>query len=260
MKVTILGARGSIATSGRDVQEFGGATSCVLVETDKEAVFIDAGTGIMNSPDLGDRRISILISHPHMDHLGGLPFFPYLYEPGCKIDIYAANRNGLSTTMQLDRMISPPLWPLRVVDYKSDVVCHDIRHPFSIGDIHIDLLESHHPGGCTLFRVTHEDRSLVYATDYEHEIESLDELVSFSEGTDLLLYDAQYTDEEYEEKKGFGHSTAGMGLRVMKESGAKQIRFVHHDPRHTDEMMRKMESAVGSDTVAYAREGEVIEL
>ena len=78
MKVTILGARGSIATSGRDVQEFGGATSCVLVETDKEAVFIDAGTGIMNSPDLGDRRISILISHPHMDHLGGLPFFPYL--------------------------------------------------------------------------------------------------------------------------------------------------------------------------------------
>ncbi len=260
MKITILGARGSIAISGKEVQEFGGATSCVLVQTDEEALFIDAGTGIISSPDIGERRISVLISHPHIDHLTGLPFFPYIYEKDRQIDVYAVRRGNLSTSMMLDRLISPPLWPLRLADYNSDLVCHDIERAFMIGDIRVDLMEGIHPGGCSIFRITHAGHSLVYATDYEHDEENLHSLISFANNTDLLLYDAQYTDEEYETKKTFGHSTAKIGLQVMKESRAKQMRFVHHDPHHTDSMLREMEQAVRSDSVSYAREGEVIEL
>ena len=77
MKITILGARGSVPINGRETLEFGGATSCVLVETDEQAVFLDAGTGIIKSPDVGSRHISILITHPHLDHMIGMPFFPY---------------------------------------------------------------------------------------------------------------------------------------------------------------------------------------
>ena len=80
MKVTILGARGSIPTEGKDMLEFGGGTSCVLVESGDQAVFLDAGTGILNAPDIGDKAITILLTHPHLDHIIGLPFFPYIFE------------------------------------------------------------------------------------------------------------------------------------------------------------------------------------
>ena len=76
MKITVLGARGSMPSEGRDFLEYGGATSCVLVETDEQAIYIDAGSGIVRTPDIGNRKISILLTHPHLDHLLGMPFFP----------------------------------------------------------------------------------------------------------------------------------------------------------------------------------------
>ncbi|MBQ8667022.1 MAG: MBL fold metallo-hydrolase [Lachnospiraceae bacterium] len=258
MKITILGARGSVPTDGRDMLEFGGATSCVLVETDDTALYLDAGTGIMSAPDLGDKNISIVLTHPHIDHMIGLPFFPALSKSGRRIDIYGSPRMGYTTKTQLERLLSPPLWPLFITDYPADTVIHDIDGDFNIGDIRIRSMESNHPGGGLVLRVEHGGKSVVLATDFEHDGEHIKMLTEFAKDTDLLLYDAQYTDEEYKHFMGYGHSTPSVGLELMKESGAKSIRFMHHDPRHTDKILKMMEEKIKTETVSFAREGEEI--
>ncbi len=258
MKIKVLGARGSVPTTGKDMLIYGGSTSSVLVETEDRAIFLDAGTGIQTSPDIGDKQITILISHPHFDHLIGLPFFPYLSEKGIRIDLYGENRFGMTLNEHLTKLIAPPLWPLAMDYYPADTFCHDIESDFSIGDVSVSFMGSNHPGGGTIFRIERNGKSLVYATDYEHDKRCDQKLIDFANDTDLLFYDAQYTQEEYERFKGFGHSTVETGLSIMEQCHAKQLRFVHHDPRHTDEMLRKMEEKVACENIAFAKEGEEI--
>ena len=98
------------------------------------------------------------------------------------------------------------------------------------------------------------------ATDYEHEEGSFARLRVFSQNADLILYDGQYEPEEYERKKGFGHSTAQMGIRLLEESGASFMLLVHHDPLSTDDELRKREEGLGRSDIRYARQGETVEL
>ena len=259
MKITVLGARGSIPTEGKDMLEFGGATSCILVEAGDQAIFLDAGTGIISAPDIGEKQISVLITHPHLDHILGLPFFPYIIKD-CKISIYSPKRDDTAISEQVEKYLSPPLWPCRISDYPSEVALFDAELPIKIGDVLVEGIPSIHPGGGTVYKLTYEGKSLVYATDYEHDEDRIGELIGFSKNTDLLFYDSQYTEEEYETHRGYGHSTAKWGIRVMKESGAKMLRFVHHDPGHTDEFLRRMEAEIKSEACSYARRGEVIVL
>ena len=200
MDITILGARGSVPVNGKDMLEFGGSTSCVMIEGGENVLFLDAGTGIMSTPDIGDRSIHIVLTHPHADHLIGLPFFPYIYEKDRQIDIYAVPREGLDTFAQVTKLISRPLWAVRVDEYASDVRCHDVTGPFKIGNVSIAMTESDHPGGSSIIRLTCGRSSLVYATDYEHSEEGDARLIDFSRDADLLLYDGQYTEEEYKTK------------------------------------------------------------
>ena len=258
MDVTILGARGSVPTNGKDMLEFGGSTSCVMVEAGDDVIFLDAGTGIMSAPDIGNRPISVIITHPHADHLTGLPFFPYIYEKDRKIDIYMLQRDGLSAYDQITRLISRPLWPCTVDEYASDVCCHDIKGPFMIGSVSVTTAESDHPGGSSLIRLECGKASLVYATDYEHSESGDRRLSDFARGADLLLYDGQYTQEEFKTRQGFGHSTPQHGVFIMEKCGAKLMRIVHHDPRHTDDMLMKMEDGIRTDKIAFARQGEKI--
>ena len=146
MKVTILGARGSIPTEGPEMLEFGGGTSCVLVESDDQAIFLDAGTGIINAPNVGDKEISILMTHPHLDHVLGLPFFPYIFEKGRKIGFYAGKNGILNTYEQLGTVFSNPLWPCRIEDYPSDITFHDAEFPLQIGGFTVTGIPSVHPG------------------------------------------------------------------------------------------------------------------
>lgn len=265
MKVTILGARGSIPTDGSDMVQFGGATSCVMAETDDAVLILDAGTGIINAPDAGGRPVSVIITHPHADHLIGLPFFPCFNDRNITIDFYAAIRDGLSAHAQIERYISKPLWPCTINDYPAKVICHDLAsHTCSqdltleIGGIRITAMESNHPGGSSIFRLEHDGVSFVYATDYEHCPEKDKELIEFARGTDLLLYDGQYTEEEYDIKRGYGHSTPDHGTYIMHECEAKSMRIVHHDPLHNDKKLTEMEAAIKNESTAFARQGEVI--
>ena len=254
MKLTVLGARGSMAISGIEDSIYGGATSAYLLETKDQAIFLDAGTGLLDAPEVGEKKVSILLTHPHADHMLGLPMFYYFFRKGRKVDLYAVPRGGLSAKEQVEKLISPPLWPVSLDVYPGEVEFHDITGPFSLGDVQVDLMESNHPGGSAIYGLNRGGHRIVYATDFEHTEEKLKELAEFSQDASLVLYDGQYTEEEYPKRKGFGHSTQEKGLELQKMSGAKKVMIVHHDPYHTDEELARMEEAFPADRIVFAKE------
>ena len=256
MRVTVLGCRGSMPMPGPETAEFGGNSSCYRVEAAGETLYLDAGTGLAwENPAEGPVRI--LLSHCHLDHVLGLPMFPGICRPEGQVEIYGPADGGMGPAEQLARFISPPLWPLGLEGYPAEVRFPELKLPGEIGPFRISAMESNHPGRCLIYRVEAEGRSLVYATDFEHSEGKSRELAAFAEGADLILYDGQYTEEEYARRRGYGHSTPEAGLRLLAESGVRQLVLVHHDPWHSDAILRAWEEEKG---VHFAREGETFRL
>lgn len=241
MKLSVLGARGSVPIEGKSFEVYGGATSCYRVQAGDEEIYLDAGSGIVGANPLADSRITILLTHMHLDHVTGLPFFDALKDKNRPIKIYAKTRNGLTAQAALDRLISPPFWPLKLGDYPADVTFSELSEKFFAGEVAVDTMEGNHPQGSTIYRLSYLGKSLVYATDFEHTPRSCESLARFARDCDLLLYDGHYTEEEYEKYRGYGHSTPQEGLKVANVANVKQILFVHHSPQHSDEELSAME-------------------
>ena len=259
-RVTVYGARGSMAVSGPAFSVFGGDTSCYLVQADGESVFLDAGSGLIGAPTEFEKPPLILLSHLHVDHLLGLGMYPRLSQRGKTTRLFVPTGPGESPLRLLDSLYSPPYWPLSLASYSGDVQIEPLVFPLSCGRVRIDGITGHHPGGCAVIRIAFEGRSLVYCTDYEREDLSFDTLTAFAGGTDLLLYDGQYTQEQLAARRGFGHSTAEDGLELMARCGAKRLLLVHHDPLSTDAELQRREALIAGKNARYARTGEVIDL
>ncbi len=252
IRLTALGVRGSMPVSRPDAREFGGATSCYRIDKGENTLFLDAGTGLMNAEALPNGPLHILLTHLHADHILGLPLFSALFQKDREIHLYSGEPELENA---LNRLISPPLWPITLAQYPARMVFHTLSFPCQIGPFTVSAMKSCHPGGSLIFRVSDGAKSIVYATDFEHTDNNLKELAAFSAGADLMLYDAQYTQEQYPARRGFGHSTAEAGLWVQQESGAAQIRMIHHNPVASDEALREREEQTRAP---YARQGEVI--
>ena len=261
--VAILGARGSVPVSGGDFQRCGGATTCVLVRLAGQAVILDAGTGLMNiSPLLGEeeRRIPLLLSHPHADHLLGLPMCPLLFRTDFRMDVYAACRNGLDAEAQVRALMAPPLWPVGPEHLEAALTFHDLPSHLELGTVTVDTMEGVHPGGVSLMRLTGGGRRVVFATDCTLTDSLLPALTDFARDCDLLLCDGQYSDAEWPARAGFGHSTWTSVARLGRDCGAKQVRVIHHDSAHTDALLDGAAEELRRihPNCAFARAGEEV--
>ena len=183
--------------------------------------------------------------------------------------ISARSRSGLTPKEGIDRFISPPFWPVMIDEYPAAVKVHHLpitdeveyyKESMFIGNIKVDMMEGTHPGGSTIYRLTYKGKSIVYATDFEHTPSGCEALSVFAADCDILLYDAQYTEEEYKKYQGYGHSTPEAGLRVAAEAGAARLIFIHHAPWRSDEALLNMEQNIAKNNknATFAKIGDEI--
>ncbi len=281
---SVLGTRGSGPASGENQKEYGLATSCYVVETKDALIYLDAGSGMASAAadcEREGKQVVVLLTHPHTDHLLGLPFLPALHDPGETVTLMAAKRGEMGAKQQVDRLYSPPLWPCLMEDLPAKLVYKDLvmsekTETVQIGDVTVEYMEGNHPGGSTVYALSYEGKRLVYATDFEH-LDLLPEmqpnkapvvcgdtawkrLVEFAKGADLILFDAPYTDAEYERKKGFGHSTTEKAVELQKVTSAGKVLISHYEVRKTDEELRELEKKYGNPQVLFTKQGMKIEL
>lgn len=263
--VVILGARGSMPMSGEQFIRYGGATTCVFLRLAGQSVVLDAGTGLLGLPDMlreDELEIPLLLSHPHIDHLLGLPMCPLVFDPSRRFEIYAASRDGLDAKAQLRGLMSPPLWPVSMEELPAAFRSRELPDTFSLGPVTVETMEGIHPGGVTLFRLTGGGKRVVFATDCTLTKELLPKLAEFAQDCDLLLMDGQYSEAEWPDRRSFGHSTWRLAAHLGRNCGAKRVRVIHHDPARTD---RELDEAAPELTeihpnCAFARAGEEITL
>ncbi len=263
--IKVLGTRGSMPTSVKETSQFGGSTSCYLVETNTRYIILDAGSGIMNVPYLEGKEISVFITHPHIDHLLGIPFF-LGNQRSNKITFYGHERMGLSLEQQIDRFMSEPLWPCTVRDFAATVEFKPLDDwtEFHLGEVTVSTIPSNHPGGSTIIGLECGGKKLIYATDFEHSTEADFRLRQFAEKADLLMYDAQYMDDEYDRFKGYGHSTIEKAIAMKRASNAKKMLLIHHAPTRVDDVLSNIEKELSENPatcdISFAREGRIYEL
>ncbi|NUP08621.1 MAG: MBL fold metallo-hydrolase [Polyangiaceae bacterium] len=248
LEVRFWGVRGSLPSPGGETAVVGGNTACVEVTGGGARIILDAGSGIRA---LGDelvaknehQRVTILLSHVHWDHVLGLPFFTPLYMTGSEICLMSGAVGGMSLRDVLKAQMIKPLFPVpfEVVSSRVRTVELPERARFAVGPLEVSTAVLNHPDPVVAYRIDFAGRSVVYATDTEHEEGKVDQrLVELARGADVLVYDAQYTPEEYRgecgpTKRGWGHSTFEAGIRVARDAGVKTLALFHHDPRRSDD-------------------------
>jgi len=268
LRVRFHGVRGSLPAPGVRTSEVGGNTACVEIETATTRLVLDAGTGLRT---VGDRlarsrssHTTILLSHVHWDHIQGLPFFTPIYLPDHTIDILSGANGHMALVEVLRRQMAPPFFPVPFDAVAARVTARDLAagERFRIGDIDVGMARLDHPDPVYGYRLEHEGRTVVYATDTEIGDQANPALVSLVEGADLLVLDAQYTPAEYRGKRGWGHSTYESATRLARRAGVGTLALFHHDPNRSDRQVAHLEIEARQlfpNTVA-AREGEAIEI
>ena len=262
LAVRFLGVRGSIATPG-DAFSAGGNTACVEVTAGDTRIILDAGTGLRT---LGNERMAssirnstILLSHLHWDHTCGLPFFTPIYVPGHRVEIASGPNGVLPHGEAIRAVFRAPFFPVAFDALAGQVTTRELRanDQFAIGTIAVTMAKLNHPDPVYGFRLEHGGRSIVYATDTEHFACVDPTLAKLAAGADILIYDAQYTAEEYPLRVGWGHSTWQAGVELARAAGVSQLVLFHHDPNRTDDQLAAIERAARTSlpgTIA-AREG-----
>jgi phosphoribosyl 1,2-cyclic phosphodiesterase len=252
MRIKVWGARGSVPAPGPQMNRYGGNTSCIQVTlTSGEQLILDAGTGIRT---LGlelsrSRQISILLTHLHLDHIQGLMFFPPCFRAECDITIWGPASPEASLEDRIARYISAPLSPVEVRELPCSVAFRDApATEWELGGATIRAEAVTHRGPTLGYRITDGDTTLCYIPDHEPALgtplSGLDpEWISgydLARDADLLVHDCQYTDLEYPEHVGWGHSGLGDTLTFAHRVGARRLLLFHHDPLHADDFLDRL--------------------
>jgi len=278
MNIKMWGVRGSIPTTSPDTKEYGGNTSCVEINADGWVLVLDAGSGIQalnGSPNVKNSRIDILLTHLHMDHIQGLGFFGPLFNPAIEVHIWGPASGSQSLRARLGRYFSPPLFPVYFRNLACKLVLHEVdKSSFTIGPFTIDSEYVIHPGATVGFRVRHQRGVFTYIPDHEFALGCNGKMVTdtrwlsgsaLASGADILMHDAQYTAEEYQTKRGWGHSSMEDTIHYAELNGVKKLLLTHHDPMHSDKQLTEIQCMLkgktkGSLEFEMAKEGFTIEL
>ena len=252
MRIKFWGARGSIPTPESYAEKYGGNTTCVEVRlSDNSLILIDAGSGLRNAgialtkeskfPD----DIHLYLTHAHWDHLMGFPFFRPAFMKGKRIHV----RGGVKAKRSLEKFLSHQMErPYFPIDFESLNAEFDftsgapVKRHIGCGEI-IPIALSHPDGGYGC-KIIDEGKTFVFLTDnelgYRHEggLQEKD-YIAICTHADLLVHDAQYTDEEYESKRTWGHSTYNQAMLLASSARVKKLGFFHHDPERTDEEIER---------------------
>ncbi|HWP56535.1 MAG TPA: MBL fold metallo-hydrolase [Candidatus Acidoferrales bacterium] len=275
-RVRFWGVRGSYPTSDQNTLAYGGHTSCVEVEAAGHRLIFDAGTGViglgeeLQKKEKGPLVIHLFLSHTHHDHISGFYFFAPLTRAGTRLFVFGpyAGRKSLQAT--LAAALDSHFFPIGLDEFGARTKIYSLRGgeaifparnggqpticaarsvaPGGSGRVTVVSHKSHaHPkNGVMLYRVTYGDRSMVYATDVEERAGGWPDIIEFAKGTDLLIHDAQYLNEEYfsglPPRRGWGHTTIDRALEVARKAEVKRLVLFHHEPAHNDRTIRQIES------------------
>ncbi len=266
------GVRGSIPSPGPATARYGGNTPCVEIRCGDELLIFDLGTGVRSLGDAYGPALtaSIFVSHYHYDHLQGLPFFTPMFHPKSKVVFYGPSRGGRTVKDVIVAQMQQPFFPVTAeMVFRADVDYRAVAEGDSIllGDAIVTALEVKHPGGNLAYRVHYRGRSVVYATDAEHGSDRDSKLIEFAKGADLLIFDAMYSEDEYNgvagpPKIGWGHSTWENSIKVAEGAGVGRLCLFHHDPTRNDAALDELLGKVRKhrkEAIAAA-EGQTIKL
>jgi len=279
MQITFWGVRGSIPTPGPSTVHFGGNTSCVEVRAGKAILVFDGGTGLrlLGKKLLKEMPLTahMFFSHVHWDHIQGFPFFEPAFVAGNVFYLYGGNNVSRTLEETLAGQMDHPNFPVHLSAMGATMRFRDLVEGETVvidddgPPVRVTNASGNHPQGVYAFRVEHGRKVFVYATDTEHYAGHVDaKLLDLARGADVLVYDAQYTPEEYAgsagtggPKTGWGHSTFEEGVRLAKASGAVRLVLFHHDPIQNDAAVREKETRAKAlfPSVIAAHEGLVVE-
>jgi len=263
VRVRFWGVRGSIAAPGPETIRYGGNTPCVTIERGRDLLILDAGTGLrklgvcLQAEAMGKpQQLHMLITHTHWDHIQGFPFFVPAYVPGNRLDVYGPPSVEKPLEKVLRGQMDPAYFPVALGDMAADVHVHEVRDPnFQVGPFKVSAKYVNHPGITMAFRIELDGTTITYATDTEpyrflladrHQPDADmagyggrrdAELVNFAADADLYIADSQYTPEEYEHKRGWGHTNYLDAVEVALAARARRVALFSHDPMHDDAMI-----------------------
>jgi phosphoribosyl 1,2-cyclic phosphodiesterase len=269
VRLRFWGVRGSTPTPQVENLTFGGNTSCVEIRTAaNQSIILDAGSGIRNLGQLlmkeaagNPIKANLFLTHFHWDHIQGLPFFAPIYFPSNKISFYTGVQ-GRALQETLEGQMAKPYFP---VDFDQVAAQREFNVIEPGGCMEMDGMKVipfplNHPQTATGYRVEVGGAVIVYATDYEHGHAKLDDtLREYARNADILICDAQYSPQEYETHKGWGHSTWRNAVHVARDAQARQLFLFHHDPTHDDQHMMRIteDSRMQFENTTAAWEGFV---
>lgn len=296
-KIKFRGTRGSYPTAKRDFLKFGGNTACVEVHCGKQLIILDAGGGII---DVGLEEIkkiprfsfkphqaTIILSHIHQDHIQGLQFYKPLFVKKSKIKLFGPITKGDNLENILRTILFDKVFPLGLDEIRSDLEVNNFSNNDIIAisqngkvcvynksekekikrdDIVITSYKTNaHPkNGCLCIKISYNSKTLVYATDIEANFKEDKGFFEFAKNCDVLIHDAQYTFEDYHNKKnskkGFGHSTFEMAIETKKITNASQLYFFHYDPEYNDEKLSELEKKYSNRKIHFAKENNEINI
>ena len=272
MSVRFWGVRGSIGCPGPSTVRYGGNTSCVEVRCGEHRLIFDAGSGLRMlgnalSEESAHVDVDLFLSHCHIDHLIGLPFFGPAFVKGNRLRLWAGNLKAAGGVKQTVRkLMSYPLFPIEIEAAQGTIEYND----FTPGDvltprpgIKVMTTALNHPGGATGYRVEYGGRAMVYITDTELSGDGVDPaLLDLVRDASIVVIDTTYTDDELPQHVGWGHSSWQQAVRLANEAGVGKLFLYHHDPEHDDDEMDRIAEAAARmrPGTMVAREGLAIDL